>query len=222
MSTDGVMGSGRSARTGDDHDSTTAGRARTGDGRRAAVIVVSTAAAKGEAVDGSGPLLVDWLRASGYECPPPLLAEDGGRVEEALRHVLGMSDGAPTQTRPQPGEDSAAGPAATSAPDAAPRFVVTSGGTGLNRLDRTPQVTAALLDYQTPGIMHALWTAGLQSTPTAVMSRGVAGVRGSTFVVNLPGSAGGVRDGISVLTPLLPHIQDQLEDCGGASPVSLR
>lgn len=218
MSTHGVGSTDRRARTGDGGDRTTGGRVRMGDGRRAAVIVVSTAAARGDVVDGSGPLLVEWLRASGYECPPPLLAEDGGQVDEALRRILGVSDGTAAQAGPRPGEDSAAGSGATFAPDAAPGLVVTSGGTGLNPLDRTPQVTAALLDFQTPGIMHALWAAGLQSTPTAVMSQGVAGVRGSTFIVNLPGSTGGVRDGISVLTPLLPHIQDQLEDSAEAPP----
>lgn len=171
------------------------GTALFGAGRSAAVVVVSTPTARGLADDLSGPRLVDWLRACGYACSAPRYAEDGGPVGDVLRELLGVG--------------------AESGVDG-PRIVVTTGGTGLNPADRTPQATEALLDRQTPGIMHALWTAGLQSTPTAVMSQGVAGVAGTAFVVNLPGSTGGVRDGIAVLTPLLPHIQAQLEDCGEA------
>lgn len=159
-----------------------------GFGRSAAVIVASTSAAAGNASDTTGPLLVDWLRGLGYECGDPLVVGDGAPVGEALRDLLR---------------------------DAAPRVIVTTGGTGLNRDDQTPQVTAEVLDYQVPGIVHALWTHGLSSTPAAVMSRGIAGVARQTFIVNLPGSRGGVRDGISVLETLLPHIQEQLEDVRG-------
>lgn len=174
------------------------GAARFGAGRSAAVVVVSTPTARGLEDDRSGPKLVEWLQACGYECPSPRYAEDGGPVGDVLRELLG--GGADSDGEEPRGL----------------RVVVTSGGTGLNLADLTPQATEALLDRQTPGIMHALWTAGLQSTPTAVMSQGVAGVAGTAFVVNLPGSTGGVRDGIAVLTPLLPHIQAQLEDCGEA------
>lgn len=167
-----------------------------GAGRSAAVVVVSTPVSRGLADDRSGPLLVDWLRSCGYDCSDPRYAEDGGRVGDVLADLLGAD---PDDER------------------AAPRVIVTSGGTGLNPADVTPRVTEALLDRLTPGIMHALWSVGLRSTPTAVMSQGVAGVRGTAFVVNLPGSTGGVRDGITVLTPLLPHIQEQLEDRGEES-----
>ncbi|GAA4284232.1 molybdenum cofactor biosynthesis protein MoaE [Brevibacterium daeguense] len=160
-----------------------------GAGRSAAVIVASTSAAAGRADDVTGPLLVDWLSGRGYDCPAPIVVADGPPVAEALFHLL--------LELPE---------------DDRPRIVVTTGGTGLNPDDRTPQVTQPLLDYPTPGIMHALWSEGLKHVPTAVMSRGVAGVRGRTFIVNLPGSKGGVRDGIAVLDPIIHHIQAQIED----------
>lgn len=160
-----------------------------GAGRTAAVVVASTSAAAGEAEDRSGPLLVDWLTGRGYDCPAPIVVADGEPVAQALRALL--EECPPTER---------------------PRIVITSGGTGLNPDDRTPQLTEPFFDYPVPGIMHALWGAGLAHTPTAVVSRGVAGVRDRTFIVTLPGSSGGVRDGIAVLDPLLPHIQAQIED----------
>lgn len=160
-----------------------------GAGRTAVVLVASTSAAAGRAEDTAGPLLVEWLTGLGYACPAPLVVADGDPVAAELRRLLVET---PAADRP--------------------RVVVTTGGTGLNPDDRTPEATEPLLDRPTPGIMHALWTRGLTATPRAVMSRGVAGVSGSTFVVNLPGSRGGVRDGIAVLDGLLPHIQAQIED----------
>lgn len=162
-----------------------------GRNRCAAVIVASTSAAAGEAEDKTGPILAAWLRELGYDCADPIVVGDGNPVRDAIAALL---------------------------QDVSPRFIVTTGGTGLNPDDRTPQVTAEFLDFQVPGVMHALWTQGLSSTPSAVMSRGLAGVTGQTFIVNLPGSRGGVRDGISVLTPLLPHIQEQIEDVRGHGP----
>lgn len=163
-------------------------RLQPGHGRSAAVIVASTSAAAGTAEDKTGPILVAWFRELGYECGDPIVVADGAPVRQALRGLL---------------------------EDAPPRFIVTTGGTGLNPDDQTPQVTAECVEVNVPGVMHALWTRGLASTPSAVMSRGIAGVTGQTFIVNLPGSRGGVRDGIAVLTPLLPHIQEQLEDVHG-------
>lgn len=168
---------------------------RFGAGRAAAVVVASTSAAAGRAEDRTGPLLVEWLTGHGYDCPAPIVVADGAPVAEALRTLL--------EDRPQAER---------------PSVVVTSGGTGVSPSDRTPELVAPFIEVPVPGIMHALWSAGVESVPTAVLSRGVAGVRGRTFIVTLPGSPGGVRDGIAVLDGLLSHIQAQLEgfrDHGG-------
>ncbi len=94
--------------------------------------------------------------------------------------------------------------------------MVTTGGTGISPTDRTPEVTRALLDYEIPGIAEAIRAAGREKVPTAVLSRGVAGVAGGTLVVNLPGSTGGVKDGLAVLAPLVVHAVDQIH--GGDHP----
>ena len=97
---------------------------------------------------------------------------------------------------------------------AAHRLVLTTGGTGLTPRDVTPQATAAVLDYEVPGIAEAIRRQG--KTPLAALSRGIAGVRGRTLIVNLPGSSGGVRDGMSVLGEILGHAVEQLR--GGDHP----
>jgi molybdenum cofactor synthesis domain-containing protein len=89
-------------------------------------------------------------------------------------------------------------------------LVITSGGTGISPTDRTPQATADLLDHEIPGLAAAIRTRGSDKVPTAVLSRGLAGVAGRTLVVNLPGSTGGVRDGLAVLDGVLDHAIDQL------------
>ncbi|SMX83203.1 molybdenum cofactor synthesis domain-containing protein [Brevibacterium antiquum] len=170
-------------------------RDRLGTGRTAAVIIASTSAARGEAADTTGPILVDWLRTRGYEAPEAIVVRDGEPVGQALRTLLIDT---PESERP--------------------RIIVTSGGTGLAPDDRTPEFTAELLERQSPGLIYAMWRKGLEATTSAVMSRGVAGVRGRSFVINFPGSKGGVKDGITVIDELLEHIQTSIEDTTDHGP----
>lgn len=151
--------------------------------RHAVVVVASTRAAAGERTDTTGPTLVAWLRDRGFTVPEPVVVADGPPVQDALVRSLSGH----------------------------PRVVVTTGGTGLSPTDHTPELTAPLLERRLPGLEQALVAHGIASTPTAVLGRGVAGTVGTTFVVNLPGSEGGVRDGIAVLDPVLDHLCGQLE-----------
>ncbi|WP_410669767.1 molybdenum cofactor biosynthesis protein MoaE [Amycolatopsis sp. cmx-4-68] len=156
--------------------------------RTARVIVASNRAAKGVYEDKTGPVIVGWLAGRGYDVPAPVVVEDGDPVGVALRAAL--ADGV--------------------------AVVLTTGGTGISPTDRTPDVTRAVLDHELPGVADAIRAAGLPKVPTAVLSRGVAGVAGRTLVVNLPGSSGGVKDGLGVLDGILDHAVDQL--AGGDHP----
>lgn len=151
--------------------------------RHGAVVVASNRAAHGVYADTTGPLLVDALRGWGFETPDPVVVPDGEPVGEAIARAVAA------------GTD----------------VVLSTGGTGINPTDRTPEVTRPLLDRELPGVAEALRSAGVaKGVPTAALSRGLAGVAGSTLVVNLPGSRGGVKDGIAVLADLVPHAVDQL------------
>jgi molybdenum cofactor synthesis domain-containing protein len=150
---------------------------------RARVIVASNRAADGVYQDTSGPLLVAGLQALGCEVDAtPTVVRDGEPVRAAIQAA--MNDGMDV--------------------------VVTSGGTGINPSDRTPDVTQDLVDYEIPGIAEAIRAHSRAAVPTAALSRGRAGVAGRTLVVNLPGSRGGVTDALAVLEPVLPHAVEQV------------
>jgi molybdenum cofactor synthesis domain-containing protein len=149
----------------------------------ALVITVSTRAAAGVYPDRSGPVVVEALAALGFEVAEPLVVPDGDAVGDALRDAV------------------AAGHA----------LVVTTGGTGLSPDDHTPEQTRAVLEREVPALAAEVARYGVDhGVPTALLSRGVAGVAGRTLIINLPGSTGGARDGMAVLAPVLPHAVSQL------------
>lgn len=150
---------------------------------RAVVVTASNRAAAGVYDDTGGPLIVDALREWGFEVGEPLVVPDGEPVERALRGAV---------------EDGVSA-------------VVTTGGTGVSPTDETPERTRAVLAYEIPGLAEAIRAYGIDhGVPTAMLSRGLAGVAGRTVIVNLPGSRGGVRDGLAVLRDVLPHAVDQV------------
>jgi molybdenum cofactor synthesis domain-containing protein len=150
---------------------------------RAGVVVASNRAAAGVYADETGPLIVEFLVGLGFETPAPVVVPDGEPVGEAIRAAV--ADGA--------------------------RVVLTTGGTGLTPTDRTPEATRPLLDREVPGLAEAIRSAGVaKGVPTAVLSRGLAGVSGTCLVVNLPGSRGGVKDALAVLEPVLGHAVEQI------------
>jgi molybdenum cofactor synthesis domain-containing protein len=150
---------------------------------RALAVTVSNRASAGVYEDRSGPVLAELLRSAGCAVDGPLVIGDGEPVETALRDALAA------------GYD----------------VVVTTGGTGLTPGDLTPEMTRRVVEREIPGIAESLRSAGAAAgVPSAILSRGVAGVAGRTLIVNLPGSSGGVRDGMAVLAPVLGHAVSQI------------
>lgn len=149
----------------------------------AAVVVASNRAAAGVYEDTTGPLIAEALRELGFVVDGPVVVPDGEPVGAAI----------------------------AAAAEAGARVVLTTGGTGLTPTDRTPEVTRPLLDFEVPGIAEAIRAYGVaHDVPAAVLSRGLAGVVGRCLVVNLPGSRGGVKDGLAVLRPILVHAAEQV------------
>lgn len=149
----------------------------------AGVVVASNRASAGVYEDTTGPLITAFLHDHGFLVGEPAVVPDGEAVATAIRGFL----------------------------DEGARVVLTTGGTGLTPTDLTPDVTRPLLDREVPGIAEAIRAAGIaKGVPTAMLSRGLAGVAGQCLVVNLPGSRGGVKDALEVLGPVLRHAVEQI------------
>ena len=152
-------------------------------GARAVVVTASNRASAGVYSDRSGQLLAEGLQALGFRVDGPhVRPDDAAALAAVLRESVAS------------GAD----------------VVLTTGGTGLSPTDVTPEATREVLEREAPGIAEAVRRYGEGEVPTAVLSRGLAGTAGRTLIVNLPGSTGGVRDGLAVLGPLLPHVVSQL------------
>jgi molybdenum cofactor synthesis domain-containing protein len=151
--------------------------------RLAVVVTVSTRASTGVYEDKSGPVIAGALAELGFTVAGPRVVPDGAAVGEALRAAV----------------------------DEGAAVVITTGGTGINPHDQTPEQTAAVIERGIPHLAAAIARYGVDhGVPTALLSRGLAGTAGETLIINLPGSRGGARDGMAVLKPILVHAVDQL------------
>jgi molybdopterin adenylyltransferase len=155
---------------------------------RAAVLTVSDLGARGQRTDTAGPAVASLLAGAGFEVvETAILPDEPVRISDQLR-----------KWADSPSRDLA--------------VIATAGGTGLAPRDRTPEATLAVIDYRVDGMEQAMRVAGVVSTPMAMLSRGVVGVRGRTLIVNLPGSERGARESIEALLPVLEHACAQLRE----------
>jgi molybdenum cofactor synthesis domain-containing protein len=146
---------------------------------RVGILTISDAGSRGERADGSGDLIASWAGERGYlVAERTLVPDDTGRIAAVLAE---WADGNRADV------------------------ILTTGGTGLTARDVTPEATRAILEKEAPGIAEALRTTAFPRFPRSALSRGLAGVRGSTLIINLPGSTGGVRDGLAVLNDIVEH-----------------
>lgn len=151
--------------------------------RRAVVITASTRAAAGVWADASGPVVVEGLTALGLVVDDPVVVSDGDPVATALRAAIAADVD----------------------------LIVTTGGTGHTPTDLTPEMTRRVLDRESPGLAESIRAYGVaHGVPMSVLSRGIAGIAGTTLIINLPGSVGGARDGIAALAPVLMHALEQV------------